>query len=237
MTIHQLPGATPNQRPEPEPRRSGQPWTTEDYETLVDRCRAGASLAELASVLERRESAVLPRAKRLLPLEQRGVPPDRVLPHLHRLLTEDLDYDWAHHLAATPPPRPVINYLPAPQVCRGIPGLSDEELLAVAGLAVRLGVDAAADDLRPALSSEIEMRDLDDELASTVARDAEWRLREFRAASRYVPYTQWDRRWDGDRRWDAKDDDWFAEPYDAGPPPDSAAPPPEDVAPPPDDLW
>lgn len=166
--------------PEPTPRRSGEPWTTQDYETLVGRCREGASAAELAEALERKERAVLLRAKRLLPLDQRGLPEDRILPHLHGLLNEDGDYDWEHHLAATPPPRPVVNHLPAPEVRRGIPGLEDRELLAIVGLAIRSGMDRDTIDLWQELSMEIERRGLDDRLESDLESDSQRRLADFR---------------------------------------------------------
>ncbi len=160
------------------------------------RCRAGDSLAELATTLERSEGAVVLRAKRLLPLEERGSPEDRVVPHLHALLTEDADYDWEHHLAATPPPRPIINHLPAPQVRKGIAGLFDEQLLAVAGLAIRLGVDPLVQDLRHELSREIESRGLGHQLADYVSRDSAAWLEDFRRESRYLAYPG----------------DWWAEP-------------------------
>lgn len=181
MTYRHLHGLPRTDRPrEPRPARSGEPWSTDDYETLVGRCRAGASLAELAAALERSESAVVARAKRLLPVDQRGAPEDRVIPHLHQLLQEDDDYDWGHHLAATPPPRPVITHLHAPQVCRGIPGLSDRELLAVAGLAFWQGGDPRAKDLRIMLVSELDARDLHGELSARLEQDCAARLDSFR---------------------------------------------------------
>ncbi|MCK0112831.1 hypothetical protein MWU75_11835 [Ornithinimicrobium sp. F0845] len=158
----------------------------------MGRCREGASITELAEALERKERAVLLRAKRLLPLDQRGVPEDRITAHLHRVLTEDDDYDWEHHLAATPPPRPVVNHLPAPEVRRGIPGLEDEELLAIAGLVIRLGEATGTVDLRDDLAREIERRDLGDRLESNLARDARRWLANFRDTGYYrVDTSEW----------------------------------------------
>lgn len=180
MTIHHLHGVrrdgqppAQQQTPEPQPTRHGQPWTTDDHEILVARCREGASASELAEALERTEPAVVTRAKRLLPVDQRGAPEDHVIPHLRRLLQEDGDYDWGTHLAATPPPRPVINHLPAPQVRRGIPGLHDNEVLAIAELMARLGPDRATDPLRRELASEIRRRGLAHTLEVRLTEDAE----------------------------------------------------------------
>ncbi len=206
MTIHQFPGTNPRRTPTaPEPRRRGEPWTTEDYELLVTRCREGASAAELAEALERNEKPVLQRAKRLLPIDQRGMPEDAILPHLHRLLVEDDDYDWAHHLAATPPPRPVVNHLPPPEVRRGIPGLEDWELLTIAALMIRLCADADTIGLRHDLSIEIGRRDLDERLENALARDSARSLADFREAGYY------------------RDDAWYgseSDPFAPGPHPD-----------------
>lgn len=192
MTTHQFPGTTPRHTSTaPEPRRSGEPWTTEDYELLVTRCREGASVVELAEALERKERPVLQRAKRILTVDQRGMPEDGVLPHLHRLLEEDADYNWAHHLAATPPPRPVVKHVLPPEVRRGIPGLEDWELLAIAGLVIRLGADADPADLRHDLSIEIRRRDLDERLENDLARDSIQSLAEFREAGYYRDDTPW----------------------------------------------
>lgn len=217
MTIHQLPGTRPRRTSTtPEPRRSGEPWTTQDYELLVSRCREGASAAELAEALERKERPVLLRAKRLLPVDQRGMPEDAILQHLHRLLTKDADYDWAHHLAATPPPRPVVNHLPPPLVRRGIPGLEDEELLAIAGLVIRCGDDPLNDALWFGLGREIERRTLGDQLATRVVRDANGRMADFRGqhyvtSSRGASYA-----WGGPDNWHGGEHD----PFSPGPHPD-----------------
>ena len=149
------------------------------------RCRAGDSLAELAVALQRREKSVVQRAKRLLPLEERGAPEDRVIPHLHSLLSQNDCYDWASHLAATPPPRPVITHLLPPEVRRGIPGLSREELLAVAGLIIRVGHDQSTAELWGDLAREVERRDLAPRLREQVARASADRCADFQRESSY----------------------------------------------------
>lgn len=220
MTIHHLRGIPGDGQPaEPEPARSGQPWTTDDYETLVTRCRDGASVGELAEALERSEFAVMSRAKRLLPVDQRGAPQDHVVAHLGRLLQEDADYDWGHHLAATPPPRPVINHVSPPQVRRGIPGLYDNEVLALAELMARLGQDRATGPLRRELASEIRQRGLAHTLEVRLTEDAEGWLEGFLSGHRTSHY---------------RDDSWGPPPYD-GPYDIGPAEEPEHFAPASDD--
>lgn len=220
MTIHDLnathrnPPLRPEPRPPQPPGRHGEPWTSEDYETLVRRCRAGDSLADLAVALQRREKSVVQRAKRLLPLEERGAPEDRVIPHLHSLLSQDEGYDWASHLAATPPPRPVITHLLPPEVRRGIPGLAREELLAVAGLIIRVGHDQSTAELWGDLAAEVERRDLAPRLREQVARASADRCADFQRESSYGPY--WESHYGHypeDRAYDDQEpSDWDCEP-------------------------
>lgn len=107
------------------PSRSGQPWAEEDYQTLVRLCRDGADLDTIAHVLGRRDTSVLERARRMLPVDERGLPRDRALTQLRRRLEDD-GYDWAHQLTQSPSLPP----MPAPLM--GIAGLDDSDLLAAA---------------------------------------------------------------------------------------------------------
>src|SRR5699024_8049127 len=147
------------------PQRSGEPWTDDDYQILLQGCRAGLELSELSQRLQRSPNPVRERAKRMLPLDQRGVPGDRVLVQLRTNLLADPDYDWAHHLAATPPPRPIVNHvLPTPNYA-GIPGLKDEELLVVAeALAQQRRPRTPDDHVGRALSREVAQRGLSNDL-------------------------------------------------------------------------
>lgn len=214
MTIHHLHAVRPDGQPpephpsEPQPARRGQPWTTDDHETLVARCRDGASASELAEALERTESAVVVRAKRLLPVDQRGAPQDHVIPHLRRLLQEDADYDWGKHLAATPAPRPIVNYLPAPQVRHGIPGLVDDELLALAGLMIRWGEDRIPEVLRSQVAAEVRARHLSQELSIRVTDEVDAWVEVF-LRGQPASYHYRDDGWDPPPPYD--------EPYDIGP--------------------
>lgn len=163
-------------RPPGPPRRGGEPWTDDDYDTLVRLCREGLDLTELSQQLGRSPSPVRDRAKRMLPLDQRGVPGDRVLAQLRKNLLADPDYDWAHHLAATPPPRPVINHvLPAPRYA-GIPGLEDHQLLVAAEAMAQRRLLDAEDHLAQVLANEVNRRGLADDLRSAAAVNARQRV-------------------------------------------------------------
>lgn len=117
----------------PGPARTGQPWTDADYEALLDGCRRGTDLTSLSEELGRSVVAVLDRARRMLPVEERALPRDRALPRLGELLQQDPDYDWDAAMRASPPPRPVEHPV---YVRRGLAGLQPEELLAIAEVLV-----------------------------------------------------------------------------------------------------
>lgn len=151
--------------PPRRPARSGEPWTEEDYETLVRMSAGGADLQQVAQELRRRGTAVLARARRMLPLEERGLPADRALVQLRRHLREDPAYDWAGWLATSPPPRPVEHTHVTTRL-DGIPGLEDEDLLAVAECLVTGGALGSA--TRGDVLSEVVSRGLTRRLAEQV---------------------------------------------------------------------
>lgn len=188
MTIHHLspPG------PPPRPPRSGEPWTDDDYEQLLDLCREGLTLPAAALRLGRSEAAVRGRAMKLLPVDERGTPQDRVLVQLRTHLEDEDEYDWRKHLAATPPPRPVINHVHPPAVLSGIEGLQDDELLAMASaLAVLRAPAEEVSYLAEACAHEVTRRKLQGDLRSGMAHDASWRAEDFLARARY-PYSSRD---------------------------------------------
>lgn len=175
MTIYDFRDGRP-QRPG-TPARSGEPWTDDDYETLVRLCRAGADAAAVADALQRSAVPVLTRAKRLLPVAERGLPLDRTLTQLRRHL-EDPDYDWAKQLATSPPPRPVVNNVHPPALHTGVPGLTDEQLVAVAyafSWAPASGVSAS---VSADVAREVSRRRLLDALRRRFEADSENRLEE-----------------------------------------------------------
>lgn len=124
MSLHALPGGRSGR-----PARSGQPWTDEDYDALVAMCREGLDLATMPDRLDRSEVAVLDRARRMLPVAERGLPRDRATTRLRELLRADDGYDWSAALAQGPPPRPVEHRVYRRE---GVEGLRTHELLAVA---------------------------------------------------------------------------------------------------------
>lgn len=181
MTIHHLYGVPASQRPS----RSGQPWADSDYEALLELCRDGVSLTDVCERLGRGSSAVLTRAKKLLPLDERGVPMDRVLAQLRTHLLADPDYDWARHLAATPPPRPVVNHVHPPSTLTGIGGLEHDELLAMAAALAHL--KDVSDDalLERRCAVEVLRRGLQDDFVTAMRQEADRRATGFLGAAPY----------------------------------------------------
>lgn len=137
MTLRLVPGPAPDGRGAGDPAdrlaRSGQPWTDEDYESLLAACRQGLTLDAIATTLRRRDTAVLDRARRILPVTERGLPRDRAVARLRQILQDDPDYDWATALLRSPPPRPIEH---AVYERHGLEGLRTEELLDVGQLVV-----------------------------------------------------------------------------------------------------
>ena len=124
MSLHAFPGGR-----SVRPPRTGQPWTEEDYGTLVSACRDGLDLAAVAERLGRTELAVLDRARRMLPVDERGLPRDRALTRLQELLGRQEGYDWSAAMRQAPPPPPVEHRVYRRE---GLAGLQTAELLAVA---------------------------------------------------------------------------------------------------------
>lgn len=122
MTLRNLHEVTPL----PPPRRTGQPWTDDDYQTLLRLVRDGVEIEEIAEQLARSTTSVRMRAVRMLPVDQRGVPQDRAVEQLRKNLLADEDYEWEGHLASSPPPRPVVQCTHPPATLSGVPGLRDE---------------------------------------------------------------------------------------------------------------
>lgn len=186
------------------PSRSGQPWTDDDYETLVTLCRDGRDLARVAEELCRSEVAVLERARRLLPVAERGLPRDRAVARLQDLLRGDPGYDWSAAMLEAPPPAPVEHRVYRRE---GIEGLRRQELLAVAEAVVLAGhVDGA---LRADVLRAVEREGLEEELERQVggrlvlraqAADDEWAREEeppWSLPPRYLGHDGPDRPWCG----------------------------------------
>jgi hypothetical protein len=143
----------------PQPRRSGQPWTDDDYERLVALVREGHDVPAVAEALGRTEGAVTPRLRALLPPEQRSILADRVLPVLRGHVRERPDYPWAEVLGQASPPAPVVQEV----VHRaGVAGL-ESDLLVEAAWALLHCETAEAGSVRE-VCLEAEARGLDDAL-------------------------------------------------------------------------
>lgn len=171
MTIHEFPRLVPQSRAR-SAVRSGEPWTDDDYTTLLKMAREGDSDVGIADALQRSPSAVQVRAKRLLPLDQRGVPSERVIQHLGDLAKADDDYPWATHLAATPPPRPVVEHVHPPARYAGVEGLEDPELLPIAAAFAWGPMSVRDEDLASRIASMVVARGLSSTLRNMVEEDA-----------------------------------------------------------------
>ncbi|MEE1622201.1 hypothetical protein ACQ3I4_03590 [Zafaria sp. Z1313] len=106
--------------------RHGSPWTDADYELLARSVREGCTLPEIERRLDRTATAMGPRLRRMMPVDQRKAPLELVLPALSERL-QDPDYDWrAMMLQDTPVVRP------PDIVLSGIEGLDDQDLVELA---------------------------------------------------------------------------------------------------------
>lgn len=140
-------------RPPTSAPRSGLPWSDADYQQILDAARAGErDIEEVARRLGRASSTTMAKAKQLLPLAQRAVPFDRVLPLLQEY-QEQPDYDWRQVMLEQPPPRPVIN----PPALSGLRGLEHADLLLL-GYAVGVAAPALEADLVARMGDELERR-------------------------------------------------------------------------------
>jgi hypothetical protein len=164
MTLLDLP--TPAHRRRDRAARSGQPWTEECHAELVDLAAAGHSVPEIAERAGRTVSVVVPRLRRMLPVDERGCPEHLVLPRLRELLGQD-DYDWRRAMLKDTP-RPPVHQPPAIHRS-GVPGLDDEDLVEVADALVRSNVRQP--DLLERVRCEIRDRRLGDRLVERRVRD------------------------------------------------------------------
>lgn len=186
--LHNVP-TSPSWTPTPRRTapRSGEPWTDEDYRTLMQLCREDQSLEAICDTLERTPGAVQARARKLLPLEERAVPTERILRQLAKNLAADEDYDWEHHLAATPPPRPVVQHVPPPVTLRGIGGLDDDELLLMAASLTLVGATEGNERLTYECRKQVLARRLQDDLTDAVTEQAHELVRRFLSVPSYEP--------------------------------------------------
>lgn len=115
--------------PPPRPARSGQPWADDDYEKMVDAVKEGEQLGAIAAALQRPNSTILSRLRRLLPVQERRCLGDRVLTAARAHL-QDPAYDWKQTMLLSEEPRTVQP--PPPIVRHGVEGLTDADLVTVA---------------------------------------------------------------------------------------------------------
>ncbi|MGO1543910.1 MAG: hypothetical protein ACTHXA_06165 [Gulosibacter sp.] len=190
--------------------RSGLPWEDRDYRAIIAAIGEGANdIDEVARYTGRTTSSIMSKWRRLLPIEQRTAPRDRVIPLLRGHL-EDPNYDWQLATITDPPPPPIVR----PPAKTGLPGLELEDLEDI-GFAVGLSAVVMPDVLRERLGVEIVTRNLQHRIRdrrveqlltspgsviSVAAAEAEantWISRVYASVSRYAgalrPYrSEWD---------------------------------------------
>ncbi|NNG18379.1 hypothetical protein HJ590_02100 [Naumannella sp. ID2617S] len=156
-----LPGQ-PLPTPPSRPRNHGQPYTDEDHEQLVKLAREGRDADAIAEALGRTRPVVLQRMRRLLPLDHRGCPTDRILSALRAAIAEP-DYDWRTTVLLTPPPPPPA---PVQEVLRtGLAGLDPDQLVRVTH-AVAVSATPGSQDLLDELAREVARQHLEHRLVA-----------------------------------------------------------------------
>ncbi|WP_026373481.1 hypothetical protein [Agrococcus lahaulensis] len=156
---------------DPLPRRHGKPWTEEDYRAVMRAIRDGGSLEEIAARVGRTEQGLRGQLHRILPVDERHLAADLVLPRL-RQLDADGDYDWLAALAQRSPYPWETQREAETRAERGIPAFEDEELLALAfAVAVCRSSDTVLAAVRRQLGRELHRRGIDARFRQRVAAE------------------------------------------------------------------
>ncbi|WP_092919327.1 hypothetical protein [Agrococcus baldri] len=142
------------------PAKHGSRWEEGDFAVIMQACREGCGLEEIAVRLERTVQGLRGQLRRMLPAAERHLSPELVLPRL-RQLERDGDYDWLAAMAErTVSPWERRREEKAERHERGIGALDDEDLLGIAQAVVDSTVRQSP-ELRRALSDELHRRELD----------------------------------------------------------------------------
>ncbi|SDS53479.1 hypothetical protein [Agrococcus carbonis] len=153
-------------RHDPAPR-SGKPWTETDYAAIMQQCRAGAAIEQIARRIGRTPTTTSTQIRRLLPLHERHLSAELALPRL-RQLDGDGDYDWLAALAQREQSAWELQAKAQQQRQEaGIGALDDDELLSIA-VALALTPDAHSPGLRGRCVQELAARGLGDEVERQV---------------------------------------------------------------------
>jgi transposase-like protein len=153
-------------RHDPAPR-SGKPWTEEDFAAIMQQCRAGAAIEQIARRIGRTPTTLATQIRRLLPLQERHLSAELALPRL-RQLDADGDYDWLAALAQRE--RSAWELQAEAQQQRqeaGFGALDDDELLSIA-VALALTPDPHPPGLRRRCAQELAGRGLGDDVERRV---------------------------------------------------------------------
>lgn len=85
------------------PLRHGQAWTEQDFADVMEACRDGDSLEQIAERIGRSVNGLRNQLRRMLPADERHLAADVVLLRIRRL-NRDGDYDWLAAMAQQPTP-------------------------------------------------------------------------------------------------------------------------------------
>lgn len=152
----------------PPPSRRGERWSEADFRGVMEACRDGCELEEIAARIGRTPDGLRGQLRRLLPLEERHLASDLVIPRL-RQLDADGGYDWLSALAERSIPEWERRaQAEAERGARGFGALTDDEVLGIAQALVHSSVAAPAAVTRP-IAREISEHDLEGELARCAA--------------------------------------------------------------------
>lgn len=113
------------ERPQHRQSRTGTTWTEEENEQVVALVRTGAELDAVADGVQRSSTSVVARLRRMLPLEHRSCPNDRVVLALRDHL-RDPGYDGQGQMLLTPLGRSHESYLATHRELAGFRDLDEQ---------------------------------------------------------------------------------------------------------------
>lgn len=204
--------------------RHGQAWTEQDFADVMEACRDGDSLEQIAERIGRSVNGLRNQLRRMLPADERHLAADVVLLRIRRL-NRDGDYDWLAAMAERPKSawelqREAEQHSRATMLENarvvGIGALPDDHLLSVAAAVVDTR-EPLPSDLGQILAKEITERDLSVQLTARARDRVDGSLAAF---LRTEPPARMDGErggvWDGDQgaEWgDGRYGEWDDEPH------------------------
>ncbi|MFC7400747.1 hypothetical protein [Citricoccus sp. GCM10030269] len=185
------------------PRRHGQPWNEDDFAGIVRAARDGCNLEHIARRIGRSENSLRPQLRRILPVEERHLPPDLVPARL-RQLDQDGNYDWLTALSQKPrSPWEIRREVEEAADARGLGALTDHDLVDLA-VACALSQAPLSWELRDRLARHLLERDVSKSFFDHIATRAERAAEDFLRGgwpSGYSTYWPGQDSWSGQEHW------------------------------------